>query len=299
MRFRYGDVEFGRNPNGEQGPIIVRDFDPAGAEVHSQDHDRLGRDGVVPGRDFLGAATWAFELSTNARYASEAREIYSRLQRRWHDTRRRGRAGELFALDYEIRGTDEWRRVYGRARQFDPPKGDKFMFQGRADFGAEFEVLDPRFYSGRNVGLHERTLRHYGEMVGGLVTPVVAPVRTVGGTGVREGALFNNGDIDTPVHVTFTGPVRDPLLRSGGRWQVGWEGQLRHDERVVIDPVRHSVTHYDGNGRARSGFDGLTRRSQLSRISIPPGLTNVFFSGVDSTNSSTAVVEWRDAYQSI
>lgn len=299
MRFRIGGVEFGSHPSGRAGSIIVTGFDPSGAEVRSQDHPRLGCDGVLPGRDFLGASTWSFELTTNGSRALEAREIYSRLQAVWHDPRTRGSAGELVALDYEVVGTNGWRRVYGRPRAFDSATGDVLMAQGAAKFGCEFEVMDPRFFSGSESGLHTHTLRHFGEIVGGIIAPVVAPVRTRGGSGARSGALVNDGSTDTPVHVTFTGPVRDPRLSSGEGWEVGFTGRLRSDERVEIDPMRHTVTLYDGDGRGRPAFSQLSRRSQLSRIGIPPGLTNVFFTGLDDTNSSTAVVSWRDAYQSI
>lgn len=298
MRFRIGGVEFGSPPHGGHGPVLVRSFDPAGAEVRSQDHNRLGRDGVMPGRDFLGAATWSFELSTNMRFASEAREVYSRLQAVWHDPGTRGSAGELVALDYEARGTNEWRRVYGRPRSFDPATGDVFMTQGRADFGCEFEVLDPRFFSGSESGLREHTLTHESELQGGWTFPARFPLMSQVAVGAREGALTNSGTVDTPVHVVFRGPISDPVVRSGNGWEVGFRGSLRRDERVEIDPVRHTVIKYDGDGRGTNAFSGLTRKSQLSRLSIPPGLTNVFFSGADDTHSSTAVVQWRDAYQS-
>lgn len=262
-----------------------------------QDHDRLGRDGVVPGREFLGAATWAIEMSTNARYAHEARAIYSELQAAWHDPAQRWAAGELIGLDYEIRGTNEWRRVYGRPRSFDPANGDVLMLQGAAKFGCEFEVLDPRFYSGGDP--HEHTLTHASELQGGWAFLVAFPLVSQEVVGSRQGALTNAGTRETPVQITFTGPIQNPRLRGSNGWQVGWNGSLLYDERLVIDPISHAVTKYDGDGRGTSAFSGLTRSTQLSRISIPPGLTNVFFSGADETHSSTAVVSWRDAYQSI
>lgn len=298
MRLRVGDIELGTTPSGQDGPILVRSLSPAGAEVRTRDNPRLGRDGVVPGRDFLGGATWAIELSTNARYATEAREIYSRLQAIWHDPEARKASGKLIPLDYEVNGTHEWRRVYGRPRSFDPPTGDVLMLQGRADFGCEFEVLDPRFFSGADEGLHEHTLTHFGEMTGGIYAPVAAPVATRGTSGSRAGALVNAGTVHTPVHVVFYGPIEDARIRSGTGWEVGFNGSLLYDERVEIDPMAHTVTLYDGDGVGRPAFSRLTRRSQLSEIGIPPGLTNVFFSGIDPTHSSRAVIQWRDAYQS-
>lgn len=296
MRFRYRGIEFGNHPDGKRGPINVRSFDPAGAEVRSQDHDRLGRDGVVPGREFLGAATWAIELTTNAQYAHEAREIYSQLQAAWQDPSQRWAAGELYGLDYEARGTGEWRRVYGRPRSFDPANGDVLMVQGAAKFGVEFEVLDPRYFSGGDP--HKHTLTHASELRGGWSFPVAFPLRSATTVGTRQGALTNAGTRETPVFIEFTGPITNPRLRGSNGWLVGWNGTLLYDERLVIDPMRHAVTKYDGDGRGVNGFSGMTRSSQLSRISIPPGLTNTFFSGVDETHSSTAVIQWRDAYQS-
>ncbi|WP_460690357.1 hypothetical protein [Nesterenkonia suensis] len=202
------------------------------------------------------------------------------------------------ALDYEARGTNEWRRVYGRPRSFDPARGDVLMTQGRADFGCEFEVLDPRFYSGSESGLREVTLTHTGEMTGGFYAPFSAPIATQGGTGQQSGSLTNLGTVDSPAHIVFRGPVTDPRVSSETGWEVGATGHLKHDERLEIDPIRHTVRLYDGDGIGRTAFSRLTRRSQLSSISIPPGTTNVFFSGLDDTNSSTAVIQWRDAYQS-
>lgn len=298
MRCRIAGVEFGSPPWGPDGPVQIKTLDTQGAEVRVHDTERMGRDGVMPGRDFLGSSTWAFDCYTNVAYAAQARELYGKLHAIWHDPAHRGRAGELVALDYEARGTNEWRRVYGRPRTFDPPAGDKFMAQGRADFGMEFEVMDPRHFSGSEQGLHEHTLRHEGEVVGGWYFPAVFPLRSSRPVGQRQGALRNSGDRDTPVHVTFHGPIEDPVLTSATGWHVGVTGRILWDERVEVDPVRHTVTHFDGNGRRRSIFSRLTRRTQLSRLEIPPGLTNVFFSGRDDTQSSTAVVSWRDAYAS-
>lgn len=299
MKIRIGGLEIGQTPEGGDTPIkILDDVGLPGAQVRTSDHQRLGRDGVMPGRDFLGTAVWSLSMETLGRYASEARDLVSQLQAVWQDSAHRGRAGRMVALDYLAGGTQEWRRVYGRPRSFDPPKPDIFMYGGFARFGAEFEVLDPRFFSGSDEGLHEHTLTHEGEVTGGWTFPVTFPLSSPRATGQRQGALTNSGSTDTPVSVTFHGPVVDPRLSSGTGWEVAWRGELLHDERLEIDPMVGVVERVRGDGSRVADFSGFSRTFDPDKVSIPPGLTNVFFSGQDDTQTSSAVVQWRDAYQS-
>lgn len=295
MRFRFGGVEFGRDPRRGQGPLVVTSFQPGSADHRSGKHDRMGRDGATPGVDYRGAATWSWELATNTKAPAAARDAYGALHRVWNHPDVLGEA-DLFPLDYEVRGTGVWRRVYGKPTVFSSPVGDLGFFQGVARFGIEFEVLDPRFYAGADDGLSEHVITHAGEESGGVFAPLFAPFRTSGISGVRSSALVNDGDRPTPVTVEFTGPVRAPQVRASTGWQVTWGGALRWDERVVIDPVASTVTRYDGDGNPSLAFRELDASVDLLDLAVPPGLTTVFFSGADDSHRSTAILSFRPAY---
>lgn len=286
MMCNFGGVLFG----GRSGSLIVTGFDPGAKEIRGGDNPRPNRDGVSPGRDFLGAATWGFEISTNRDDLVGARESAASLQAVWQGAGVRLAPGVKVPLSYEVGGV--WRRVYGRPGAFAGIKPDVLATLGVGKIVCDFKVQDPLHYDDAETSV---TLTIVPASTGGLVAPLVAPLTTVGSGAARAGFVNNTGDAPTPLKVTFHGPVIAPWVRSPDGWEVGLTGSLAYDESITIDPLAGTVTRQDGapvNGR-------LTRKTRLSGTLLQPGVTELTFGGTDLTGTATADLSWRNAHTSI
>lgn len=286
MRFVFGGVEFG----GPSGPLLVTGFTPGPAEIRSGDQPAPGRDGVLAGRDFLGSATWAFDLATNREDLAGARETAGALESVWLDPAVRLNPAVKVPLSYEIDG--EWRRVYGRPGQFVGPGADVLATLGAGKVTCDFRVLDPARYDDEETSV---VLTIVPATTGGLQAPLAAPLSTVRSSAPRAGQVTNTGDLPTPLKVTFHGPITNPWVRAADGLEVGLTGSLAYDQTVTVDPLAGTVTRQDGTPAA--GL--LTRKTQLTATLLQPGPTELTFGGTDPTGTAKAVLSWRNAHTSI
>lgn len=301
MRVRFQGLELGHTGR-RPGEVLIENVDWSYPEQRSHDWEREGRDGSVPGRDFLGVRTVSFDLATNRGTMVQARDTAARFLHAWRDRALRDTSGTLVPLEFQAVDDPRWRRVYGRPRRADDPDFGVLMRQGVARVTCDFDVLEPRVFSG---GSPESVrLNHFPEQSqGGWYAPFVFPLMSERVTGSRAGYLRVGGELPTPATVTFGGPGRAFSLDGSRGWHVGLKQDvsLAWDERLEINPLLGTVQSYftDAPDRRTNRFGALDRRSTLSRISIDPGEENVFFSAVDDTNDSFAVIEWREAFSSI
>lgn len=287
MLFRIGDIEFG----GPRHAVFVSSFLPASHELRIDDLHRSGRDGVVPSREFRGAGTWEFSMHTNMRDTMEAAQVEAALRQVWEDDEIREDPKRVVELHYKYDDRPGWRVAYGRPREYFSTSEDKFFKQGRADIEAEFYVVDHRRYS---ADWSSAEFRLWSQADGGIAAPLVAPLRTVGWSGMHTGQVVNQGNIGTPPVVVFSGPVRNPRLSAPG-WSVGLDAELAWDEAVTIDP-RQGLVH-SNLGRGLRG--ALTQSTWLSRLVIPAGQLDLSMWGEDPTGQARAEVRWRHAYKSL
>ncbi|WP_343317792.1 hypothetical protein AAFM46_11030 [Arthrobacter sp. TMP15] len=286
MMFRYQGIEFG----GDTGSLLVTGFKPGAAEIRGNDTARPNRDGTIAGREFLGSATWAFDISTNEQDLAEALATASALEAAWKDPAVRLAPNTLAPLSYETAG--RWRRVYGRPGLYTPPDGDHLTTLGVGRITADFKVHKPGSYDDAETSV---ALTIVPASTGGLMAPLVAPLSTVRSSAPRAGFVTNAGDAPTPLKATIHGPITEPWVRSPEGWEVGLTGSLAYDESVTVDPLAGTVTRQDGspaNGR-------LTRKTRLSGTLLQPGITELTFGGIDLTGTARAVLSWRNAYTSI
>lgn len=285
MKFRYRGVDFG----GPSGFLIVTGFTPGAAEIRGGDLPRPNRDGTIAGRDFLGSATWAFDLSTNRKALTEALATAGALERAWKDPAVRLSPNTLAILSYELDG--RWRRVYGRPGPFTGPKGDVLAKLGVGKVTCDFKVHNPTYFDDTESSV---TLTIVPATTGGLTFPTVFPWATVRSSAPRAGRVVNTGDASTPIKVVFKGPITDPWVRSPSGWEVGLNGTLAYDQTVAVDPLAGTVL------RGSTPVNGmLTAKTRLSNTLIPPGTSDLTFGGTDLTGTATATLIWRNAYTSI
>ena len=296
MQIRIGGLEIGR-ADGPLGPVGVSDFDPSYPEIRSSDNPREARDGVIPGRDYLGSRRLSFDVWTNRQSMKEARDTIGEVLRVWRDQRTRLVSGALVPLDYRATDDPRWKRVYGRPRRADDPDFGVLMRGGRAESSLEFEVFDPLVY---DEALQEVTLRVVEGSTAGdsWIPPWTWPVvPSAGTTERRPGALQIDGQERTPVMVEFHGPGSRFSIDGSRGWHVGLKPNvtLAYDESIFIDPLTRTVT--DNFGNDRSGT--LDRRTYLTDVGLAPGMENVFFSAVDPSHRAYTVISWRPAYASL
>lgn len=300
MRVRFADIELGRSQR-EVTDVSIENLDFSYPEIRTSDSENEGRDGSIPGRDFYGVRTVSFDLATNRRTMVEARETAAQFLAAWRARAIRDLSGVMVPLEVQAADDPQWRRVYGRPRRSDDPVFDLLMRQGVGRLTCEFDVLEPRVFSGGEA--HERRLNHYGTSSGGWYAPFHFPLSSEAPVGVRAGLLPVGGTEPTPPVITFHGPGRQFLLEGNRGWRFALKPdvELAYDEVLQIDPLAGTVlSWHDGEPqRTRRRFGALRRGSGLKTVELLPGNENVFFSAIDQTNTSYALIQWRDAYASL
>lgn len=286
MRFEFNGVEFG----GRAEPLIVTRFEPGSHEVRGGDQPAPGRDGSIPVEDYLGGATWAFDISTNREDLAGARASGAALEAAWKDPAVRLNSTVKVPLTYDIDG--QRRRVYGRPGQFAGVAADLLATLGVGKITADFRVLDPLHYDDDETSV---VLTVVPATTGGLQAPLAAPLSTVRSSAPRAGMVTNTGDAATPLKVRFQGPITNPWVRSAAGLEVGITGTLAYDQTVTVDPLAGTVTRQDGTPAA--GL--LTRKTQLTGTLLQPGPTELSFGGTDPTGTAKATLFWRNAHTSI
>ena len=95
MHFSLNGVEFG----DDRSDLLVQEFEPGGPEIRTDDLDRPGSDGLLPGIDRLGGATWTWDILTNGCTAREGMAAAERHAVAWRPV---GNPGEYQRLDFEL-----------------------------------------------------------------------------------------------------------------------------------------------------------------------------------------------------
>lgn len=286
MLFRYRGVEFG----GNTGPLIVTGFDPGPVDVRMQDTEAPQRDGVIPGRDLLGAATWGIDLSTNEDDIVGALTANASLEAAWKDPAVRLRPTVKEPLSYEIGG--RWRRVYGRPGTYVGLNGDVRSMQGGGSINADFRVLDPIHYDDAEQMVR---LDIIPATAGGFRAPFVFPLSSLATPAARAGFVTNQGDAPTPLKAVFHGPISNPWVRAAAGWEIGLTGSIAYDMAVTVDPLAGTVTRSDGAPVAGM----LTYATRLSESKLPAGQSELTFGGTDQTGTAYVELRWRHAHVSL
>lgn len=274
---------------GLHAPITVSDWSPGAPALRTNDVDNPTGDGVRMGRTFKGAATWNFSLSVDGKNEDDGWAILAQLAAAWDGDWAREEPDRVVALRYRVAG--QTRVVYGQPRQWTPVVNNLSM-QGRIDVEAQFVLVDHRSYS----EIPETSLLTLGvplELDSGHTLPIIVPWTGSAGDSVRESSVTIGGDTETPVWVTFFGPVDNASIRVGG-WTAQMAEPVYDGDPVTIDGrpwVRTATKESGGGARVNPRF------TRMSKMWLPKGHHEVIFTGDDITGTATALVSWRDAYR--
>lgn len=292
MHIRFDGYEIGCTHDSE---VFIADYELGELDIQSDDTDILGRDGIMPGTDYLRDAAWQFALTVHKQDGTAGvLAKLAPLERAWKAwaNRTEGRV----PLEYSTGHDGVWHRIYGRPRRYMPPRPDAQTEKGRSHAQISFQQQGPLHYATpQSVTL----LPSASAFEGGLVAPLIAPLVASGTSVPSAVAVTNAGDQPAPLAVTFYGPSTNPRAWAGPV-EVVYRGSLAWDEHVTISGMDHSVMLHGGGRSEPVPVPGrLSPHTLLTDLQVPVGVTHWWYEAIDETLQSKAEFTWWDAYQSM
>jgi hypothetical protein len=255
---------------------VVRGFNPwAAPVVRPGDQARSGQHGVSAGEDWLGERPITIDVLV--RPSTDAAE----------QAARRLLAGAFRPLTSTAVVPLVWMEDDGvRYQLFGKPRAASSQLAPTLPTEARFLATDPRIYAAAAKSLSAAL----PTLSGGLTFPAAAPF--VFGAAGAGGAIAatNDGTIDTPWVITFTGPLVAPTVEHTAQSRtLSLSGAtLAAGETVVIDSAARTVLL---NGTT-SRYSWLSSSSQW--WTLEPGANALRFGA--ASGSGTCQVAYRDAW---
>jgi hypothetical protein len=292
MHIRFDGYEIGCTDDSE---VAIAESSLGETDIQVDDTGLLGRDGVMPGTDYLRDSQWTFNIAVDEQGSTKGvLEKIAPLERAWKAwaNRTKGRV----PLEYSTGHDGVWHRIYGRPRQYLPPRPDFLTEQGRGTAQISFQQQDPLHYA---APVSVPLLPSASAFEGGLIAPLVAPLVASGSSSPSAVAVSNGGELEAPLSITFYGPSTNPRAWAGPV-EVVYRGSLAWDEHVVIDGMHHSVMLHGGGRSEPIPVPGrLSPHTLLTDLTVPPGETHWWYEAIDPSLQSKATFTWWDAYQSM
>lgn len=272
----------------EQGPDVYAVDD---ASSDRDDGVWFGEDYIEPGEisisvkiDFTDAP---FPVEECARLAMVAR---SELARVWRADPVRRRAGALAELhmggQYIIEGRP-------RRARFDDADQNVGLIYAELPF---VPAHPGAYLAGDDAGWQAATLGIVPAQVGGIKSPLRAPLRTSMESS-RAAPIEMSGDVEAWPIIEIHGPMQsNAQVEAVGRWRVYLNRALAYDQVVTIDtrPGRRA-TRLDG--QARMVLD--PRSSLISELSLLPGRNVIALRGASIEGTAKVSIRWRNTKGSI
>lgn len=273
-----GDVVLG------QGDYLLSVFDHEKPGTTAGDVQLPGRDGVRFGRDTLGGTVITVEGAVAAPSPAAAFDALAAWRSAWQADTERSTPGAVVPLLYAFPGRQGV--VFGRPRRF-TPASLRNAVNGHIPVAADFQCADHRWYEQAE---QVATLGTMPDTSGGITWDLTWDA-TWAGEASAGGRITNRGDCATFPVITFRGPVATPGVAWGGR-RVSLGLTLTSGQAVTLDcrPWVNTATRAEGGSVA-----GLLRGDRLADMGLPPGETEVQFSGSDDTGTAQCEIRWRSA----
>lgn len=167
------------------------------------------------------------------------------------------------------------------ARQLPQDKGYR---HGPVECSVQFRCADPRRY---RLTEHTATAT-LCTVSGGVDYPLTYPLEYGTATAAAT-VVANDGGANTPLVVTFNGPLTNPQLQSPD-WRLGFDLNLTAGESLVVDTGAGTALL---DGTADRMYTVRPTSDPLELCTIPPGGTTLTLTAADGTG--TATVTHRDA----
>ncbi|MEW1700362.1 hypothetical protein [Streptomyces sp. NPDC091278] len=263
-------------------------------ELRTQDVDLATEDGALPGVDLYRPRVVGIEagIRTPGDPAAAASALAA-LNRAAATPTARLSAGALQTLLIRWPG-HEARQLYGRVRRVETVS-TRQSIHGWIPIALEFTATDPSWHSPvlRRKGL---PLAHTPGT--GFRAPITAPIST--GVAVpeeRPGWLDNAGDRPAWPTITITGPVVNPRIRIAETSSVlDLQLDLADGQTLVIE-TRPGTRTVLRDGVNASG--ALSVVSRLDLFTVPPGRSEIRWTGANYTNRTRLSIAWHDAHTTL
>ncbi|MER5277816.1 hypothetical protein ABT025_18935 [Streptomyces sp. NPDC002809] len=291
-QYELGGVLMGAGTN-----VQVRETTGLGrAPVRDNDADQPSMDGSFAGPDYYAARQVQLDAAIRIPGNPAAcHDMVAALQAAADDPAVRLTGGATMPLRMKRPGRPV-KRLDGRLRKVDPEYAQ--VIHGYVPLDLEFNATDPTFY-----GDEETTTEiPLGWLTGGgFAAPVVAPIYVQSGTTAadRPGWATNAGTGDAWPVLRITGPVATVTIThvESGRQLSFPTLNLSTSQWIEIDtrPGYRTVTRENGGNASTL----LSPASRIDLFSLPPGQSEMRWTGFDSTNTARMRLTWRDAYTAL
>ncbi|MER6377363.1 hypothetical protein ABT255_56040 [Streptomyces mirabilis] len=264
-------------------------------EVRAQDVDLPTEDGSFPGVDYYSPRTVTIEAGIRTPGAPQAAaDALAALDQAAADPAVRKTAGALQTLRLLWPGRGSAKQLYGRVRRVEAASMAQAVY-GWIPVTLEFAATDPRWHS----ELEQQVTLPLSFTGGtGFKAPVTAPITTgVADPTERRGWVTNAGDLPAWPSLKIKGPVVNPRIwiTETGR-VLDLSLTLGDNDTLQID-TRPGTRWVLRNG-ANAAY-ALSAVSRLDLFQVPPGTSEVRWTGADYTNSTRLAVSWRNAYTAL
>jgi len=282
---------------GAGTPIQVIETTGLGrASVRDNDADQPSMDGAFAGPDYYTSRQVQFDAAVRIPGDPAAcHDLVDALQAQADDPTVRLAGGVTMPLRMKRPGRPV-KVLNGRLRKVDPEYAK--VIHGYVPLDLEFIATDPTFYADAD-SVTEIPL---GWLTGGgFAAPVVAPIYVQSGTVAadRPGWATNNGTGNAWPIIRITGPVATVTIThvESGRQLSFPTLNLSPGQWIEIDTRPGYCTITRENGGNASTL--LAPSSRIDLFSLPPGQSEMRWTGFDNTNSARMRLTWRDAYTAL
>ncbi|MEE1812708.1 hypothetical protein [Streptomyces sp. BE133] len=261
------------------------------------DADQPSMDGAFTGPDYY--STRQVQLDAAVRIPGDpaaCHDIVASLQAGSDDPAVRLTGGVTMPLRMKRPGRPT-KRLNGRLRKADAEYAQ--VIHGYVPLDIEFAATDPTFYADEET----TTEIPLGWLTGGgFAAPVVAPIFVQSGTTAadRPGWVTNAGTGNAWPVIRITGPVATVTVThvaSGRQLALPTLNLTSSSQWIEIDtrPGYRTVTRENGGNASTV----LSAASRIDLFSLPPGQSEMRWTGFDNTNTARMRLTWRDAYTAL
>ncbi|MCX4792487.1 phage tail family protein [Streptomyces sp. NBC_01221] len=261
------------------------------------DADQPSMDGVFAGPDYYAARQVQFDAAVRIPGNPAAcHDVVAALQATADNPAVRLTGGATMPLRMKRPGRPV-KRLNGRLRKVDVEY--KQVVHGYVPLDIEFAATDPTFYADEQT----TTEIPLGWLTGGgFAAPVVAPIFVQSGTTAadRPGWVTNAGTGSAWPVIRITGPVANVTVThtpSGRQLAMPTLNLTSRNQWVEIDtrPGYRTVRRENGGNASTV----LSAASRIDLFSLPPGQSEMRWTGFDNTNTARMRLTWRDAYTAL
>ncbi|MFF1916224.1 hypothetical protein ACFVYE_32475 [Streptomyces sp. NPDC058239] len=261
------------------------------------DSDQPSMDGAFAGPDYYSTRQVQFDAAVRIPGDPAAcHNVVAALQAGADDPAVRLTGGATMALRMKRPGRPV-KRLNGRLRKVDPEFAQ--VIHGYVPLDIEFAATDPTYYADEET----TTEIPLGWLTGGgFAAPVVAPIFVQSGTTAadRPGWVTNAGTGNAWPVIRITGPVANVTVAhvaSGRKLALPTLNLTSSSQWIELDtrPGYRTITRENGGNASTT----LSAASRIDLFSLPPGQSEMRWTGFDNTNSARMRLTWRDAYTAL